>query len=476
MSLRQRLALVIVISAVPLVLGLVWARAEFQRRSAETALREFISIQMEGEGRARCEAKPERFPRWAATPPGIALSGSAPGTPESMPAALESPRLELFAYDPDYRSANRAAPPFPGELQRDLDAGQVIVAGPLDAPGGRGVQMAVRMPWNTGACAVIVARLGPPRDSPWAWVASAGAMAAGFVVAVLLAAAPLVRRIRRLTAEVRASASSDYVTPVQGTGRDEIADLAHAFNEAGHQMREQLSTIAERERTLRAFVADTTHDVMTPLTVLQGHLSAMKRSVAANGVTPEQVIATLEESHYLAALIHNLGVAAKLEAGPELAMDPVDANALVERAVARHRPIAEARDIAIDFAVPEQPVRILGDVTLVEQAVSNVIGNAVRYNNPGGHVAVVLEEHGDPPAFRLRVEDDGPGVSAEQLAHLTDRHFRGSDARTRRPDGLGLGLHIAQDVARRHGMTLTIGHSEPGGLEVVFCGPRLDQS
>ncbi len=415
MSLRQRLALVITVSAVPLVLGLLWARDEFQRRSAETALMEFITIQMERGGRKRCEADPERFPRWPGLPPGppgLERAGPPGGPrrppgrrprrpalesgrdrmpprltrlpPREMPDALAPPRLELFAYGADYRSANRGAPMFPAYLQRALEGGQASVSGQFDAPGGRGVQMAVRMPWATGTCAVIMARLGPSGESRWAWVASVGALASGFVVAVLLAAAPLVRRIRRLTSEVRASAGSDYVTPVHGTGKDEIADLARAFNEAGHQMREQLSTIAEREQTLRAFVADTTHDVMTPLTVLQGHLSAMKRSLAAGGVTPEQVVATLEESHYLASLIHNLGAAAKLDAGPELDVHDVDLNALVERAVARHRPIAEVRGIAIDFAVPEQPVRILGDVTLVEQAVGNVIGNAVRYNNPGG--------------------------------------------------------------------------------------------
>jgi signal transduction histidine kinase len=150
---------------------------------------------------------------------------------------------------------------------------------------------------------------------------------------------------------------------------------------------------------------------------------------------------------------------------------PVSVNDLVQRVVERHWALASPRAIEIEFAVPEKPVWLDADVTLLEQAVANVVGNAVRYNRAGGHVAVVLTAIGDSE-FSLRVIDDGPGVPDAELARLTERAFRGDDARRRNPEGTGLGLDIARRVAEFHRLRLEFRRSEYGGLEVEFRGVR----
>ncbi len=115
--------------------------------------------------------------------------------------------------------------------------------------------------------------------------------------------------------------------------------------------------------------------------------------------------------------------------------------------------------------MPEGVVEVLGDVTLLEQAVSNVVHNAVSYAD--ANVAVVLETAGTPPTgFRLRVLDDGPGIPADELARVTERAYRGVTGRTRRPGGGGLGLAIVKDVLDRHGFTLALavrGAARPRG-------------
>ena len=143
--------------------------------------------------------------------------------------------------------------------------------------------------------------------------------------------------------------------------------------------------------------------------------------------------------------------------------------ALVERAVSRLAPLAKRQGIRVDFAVPERGVSVRADVTLLEQAMTNVIGNAVRYNREGGHVAVVLEAKGR--TFTLSVRDDGPGVDADALARLGERGFRTNEARTRRPEGMGLGLHIVREVAAAHGFTLEFSRNDPSGLVVTLRGP-----
>jgi signal transduction histidine kinase len=179
---------------------------------------------------------------------------------------------------------------------------------------------------------------------------------------------------------------------------------------------------------------------------------------------------TLEEAHYMGSLLHNLSAVAKLEAGEaSLRRDAVDLNALVDRAASRHAAMARAKEVELNHAVPEEVLHVRGDVTLIEQAASNLVHNAVRYNDRGGHVAVLLKAVDG--RFSLRVVDDGPGIPAEQLARLPERRFRGEAARTRHPEGLGLGLHIARDVAARHGFELALRPSEYGGLEAELSGP-----
>jgi signal transduction histidine kinase len=501
-TLRRRLAFTLVATAALAVALLAAARRELMLRSEAHFLRDFVLGRAASLGRERCESGTEDFfapragpppewrgrggpvgpwePRWLPGGPGLApdhgpgfrerWSGASPGGPPRRGM------LEAFVYDDAFRAADVRAPEFPPVLRAALERGADSASRRLAVDDrGEGIEVAVRTGWSGGRCAIILARRNELHREPyheylWSVLPVLGALLAS----VLAAAGPVVRRIRLLTADVRRAAETRYEQPVRVTGNDEVTELARAFNDAGARVRAHVATLEERNRTLREFLANTTHDVMIPLTVLQGHLSSLRERLESRGpLREEEIVPALQEAQYLGALLHNLGAAAKLEAGePLVERHPVDLSALVERVVARHRPVAGPADIAIEFGVPERPVMASGDVTLIEQAVSNVVHNAVRYNRAGGHVAVLLEE--EPSArFRLRVLDDGPGVAEDELARLVERRRRGNDARQRHPGGLGLGLHIACTVAERHGFDLRLGRSEHGGLEVTLAGPTL---
>jgi signal transduction histidine kinase len=515
-KLRLRVGLTLLATALPLVAGLAWFRADLVRRTAEEQLRGFVLARMEEGGRERCEASPETFPEpmvmrpLRGPRPGAERFGPPPrelgddphfdrpprdgdgGPPGARPALRDAPgaagpppggpnRIEMFAYHPDFHSSNPDAPPFPELLRAALERGASLASTEWDRGPGGGIAVAMRMSWSTGPCAVMLARRPGPGPAAEGiannFLFSALILCAALLGVATFAAGPIVGRVRRLTAQVRRAAAGGYAAPVEEQGKDEITELARAFNAAGAELRGRLLELEQRERTLRAFVENTTHDVMLPLTVLQGHLSSVRNRIdSREPVDRELVLDALEESHYLASLVTNLGIAAKLEAGePRAERHAFRLDELVERAVGRHRPIAKPRGIMLDFAVPEEDTWVEGDVTLVEQAVSNVIHNAVRYNESGGHVLVLLERP-SPKRFSLRVIDDGPGVSDEELVRLSERSFRGDEARTRHPGGHGLGLAIAQDVARRHGFELAIRRSEHRGLEVELSGPVLRES
>ncbi|WP_371746253.1 sensor histidine kinase [Myxococcus sp. CA040A] len=381
-----------------------------------------------------------------------------------------------FPYDAQLTSRNPRAPALTAEVREDALEG-ATVARRSELDGRRVLDLLVRMSWDEGPCAFVLARrVEPPGPSPfflpplkdWSLLVSI------VVAAVVLALGPVVRRIRMLTEDVRASARSGYEQPVSVRGHDEIADLARAFQEARAEIQARMAQQEAREQGLRDFLANTTHDVMTPLTVLQGTLSAMQQHLSrGEPVNAAEVSSAMSEAHYMASLVHNLTAATRLEAGaPHVQRAPVDLNDVIARVLGRHQPIARQQRISLESGVPATPVRVLGDVTLIEQAISNVVGNGVRYGREEGHVAVVLESTREG-RFVLRVIDDGPGISEEERARILERGVRGNVARTRAPEGQGLGLHIAHHVAQVHGWALTLNPSEYGGLEVCFSGEML---
>jgi len=388
--------------------------------------------------------------------------------------------VALFAYDAKLVSRNPDAPVIGKTLRRAAEKGADSASTHVTEGEARIQRVLVRMSWSEGPCAfVLVERVLPPRPGLFAGLAPWPPLVVPVLVvlfAILVAIGPVVRRIRRLTGAVQAAARDGYKEGVVVEGSDEIAELARAFDGAGREIRARMDEVASREEALRALLENTTHDVMIPLTVLQGHLTALRDAAEAGERVPaEKVRAAIDEAHYMASLVHNLGVAAKLEGGaPTLRHDPIDLVALVERAVARHRPLARGEDVQLESGVPPEPVVALGDVTLAEQAVGNLVYNAVRYNHAGGHVAVTLSERDG--RFTIEIVDDGPGIPAADLERLRARKARGDDARERAPGGRGLGLDIAESVAEAHGWTLTLEPSPHGGLSARIEGPVIGEA
>lgn len=456
MRLRTRLAVTLSLAAVSLLVLLGWAQSRFHSQMRIEALAEAAVHRMQSGGRERCEASPETWP--GDHPRRRGERKLRHGPPRGSP--------RVFAYDPSLKSLNPNNPPFPATLARRLEAGEdVVTSRSFDS---RRTQVAVRMPWTDGPCAVVLLRTkGPP---PWfsgAVLMPAFLISIMVIIVSLLAAGPIVRRVRQLTEAVE-RIDRGIERPIHVEGNDEIAELGRAFEQRRQTIQTQLASLHEREAALRNYIANTTHDVMLPLSVLQGHLVSLQQRVeAGESLDANALVPSIEESQYLGSLLHNLNAAARLEANTGLAhRDPIDLNRLVERVVGRHQPIARRKQVSLELAVPEDPIEFRGDLTLLEQALGNVVQNAVRYNDAGGHVAVALD--GDDEAWSLRVADDGPGIPVDDRARVLEPSFRGTDARTRHPHGMGLGLHIADDVAERHGLTLALAETDDGGLTVSF--------
>ena len=473
MMLRQRIVVTGLVVAVPVTAALTWAVERVRARDREEAVTRVVQSQINEQVRERCESDPA----WFFTGP---LEGRPPGGvfverfPDELPPRprAEPQPFELFAYDDRFAGSSPVAPRLPEELRRALRSsptGTPVVA-PHVTEAGTGAQVAVATTWANGPCAFLLARIEAPAHQLRQRILTAiGVFVATMFVAVAVAA-ETVGRVRRLAAHARASVENDHAAIAPDNKRDELSSLTFVLNDASQVLHERRARIEDLNEALRRFVQLTDEEVSRPLGALEGRLAEMSGQPAPQR---EDVREALRHAHLLGEQVDNLTAAARLRMlGPSPERSPVDLTALVTRLAARHRPLAEAGGIILDVSLPDHPVVIDADESLVVRAVANVVDNAVRYSLSGCTVKVALGTEPTDRRFRLWVTDNGPGVSEEHFRSLTAiRRFRGDEGRNRRPGAPGLGLAVVREVCDRYGLQLDLKRPGAGGFEVEFSGP-----
>lgn len=270
--------------------------------------------------------------------------------------------------------------------------------------------------------------------------------ASGFVaVAALVAAAVLSRQLvgplRKLTEASEAMASGDLTQRVDVHTRDEIGELAQAFNGMAQDL--EAADVQRQQMT-----ADIAHELRNPLSIIRGNLEAM-----LDGVYPidaEHLGPIYEETILLQRLVQDLRLLSLADAGQlQLVRADVDIAALLGAIADSVQAVAEDQGIHLDSIVPDEPLVVVGDTDRLRQVIGNLVSNALRYTSTGGSVTLRAWEQGRQ--VRVAVSDTGPGIAPEDQPHLFDRFYRADAARDRASGGSGLGLAIARALVEAHG-------------------------
>jgi two-component system sensor histidine kinase TctE len=335
-----------------------------------------------------------------------------------------------------------------------------------DAPGpGRGVQIAIRTGWIGGRCQYFLGRVHPP---PGVWtsrVLTFVALVGLFFGVAFLATTGTVRRVRRLSSDQRDAIAAGYAPVAPDTRKDELSALSFMFNDAMTELQQRRTTIEDQDAALKRFVQVTEEDVARTVAALEARLADVARRGSGDLGT------IVNEVHDLGTRIENLIAVSKLRMAGAPDRTRFDLRALVTRVVDRHAPIAKGAGVSISTALPDTPLQIDANESLVERAVSNTLDNAIRYNRSGGTVTVGLTREDAGGRFRLWIADTGQGVTEEAFKGLTAiRRFRGDEGRNRRPGAPGFGLAVAREVADRFGLRLEMRRPGAGGFEVEFSG------
>ena len=228
-----------------------------------------------------------------------------------------------------------------------------------------------------------------------------------------------------------------------------------------------LVPIRESLRRQREFAADASHELRTPLAIVRGSVEHLRRHRDRPVGEVGEALADIEsEVGQLTGLVDDLLLLARSDSGiVELRREPVDLGEAGGEVVQRLRSQAEARRVRL--TLDAAPVTATGDADRLRQLTAILVDNAIRHASEGGTVSIAIR---DEPRPAIIVDDDGPGIRAEDLPHLFDRFWRAADAP---PGGTGLGLAIAAWIVERHGGEITASNRAEGGarLEVTFPRP-----
>ncbi|MGW4445715.1 sensor histidine kinase [Streptomyces sp. NPDC004682] len=247
--------------------------------------------------------------------------------------------------------------------------------------------------------------------------------------------------------------------PVAETG-SEVGRVATAVNRMLGHVEDALTKRQASEERLRGFAADASHELRTPVASVRGHAEL---ALLHPGPVPAEVTRALEritaESARMGAMVDDLLLLARLDAGRPLERRPVDLTRLVLDAVTDARAVGPEHRWTLDLA--EEPVTVIGDDHRLHQVLANLLANARLHTPPGTEITVALAA--EDGAARLCVHDDGPGIPEEVRAHVFERFTRAEHRRLADSPGggAGLGLSIVSAVVQAHGGSVEV-ESVPG--------------
>jgi signal transduction histidine kinase len=260
-----------------------------------------------------------------------------------------------------------------------------------------------------------------------------------------------------MVAAASAMARGDYTRRVTATSRDEVGELARAFNSMAAEL-------DEVDRIRRDLLANVSHELRTPIGALRAKLENLVDDVET--ADRAALKAMLRQVERLGNLVEQLLDLSRLESGAvPLERTRFAARALVDHVVDEWRTQAEIRDVRVEGDVDPATLELHADEQRLHQVLANLVANAVRHSPRGGRVLVRATAVNG--LARLEVSDDGPGIPPEEAERVFERFYRSDQARSSKDGGSGLGLSIARWIVDLHGGRIRAEEVEPHGCRMV---------
>lgn len=285
---------------------------------------------------------------------------------------------------------------------------------------------------------------------------------AGLVISGLLAVGLLLllnrifKPLSQISQTSRKIAAGAYETRLPVTGHDELAEMAQSFNHMTEEIQRQMTELTAAAEKKQQFIDNFAHELRTPLTAIYGYAEYMQKAALTEDDRLSALGYIMSESRRMQTMAHQLLDLANLK-NDQIAWEAQNAAGLFQAVKQTLQSKMEEKELQVEFVC--QLDTVWGDAVLLQSLFVNLIDNAIKACDKGGHILVHAAVKDGKKT--VRIQDNGKGMTPEMLRHITEPFYRGEKSRNRRDGGAGLGLAICKQIVLRHGAELTF-NSQPG--------------
>lgn len=293
-----------------------------------------------------------------------------------------------------------------------------------------------------------------------------------FVVTYLVAFVLLARRIALAHSTLRQIRKHQFenLEVARIPKGDELNALIWQVYRTGLALEKEIRELRKMENYRREFLGNVSHELKTPIFSIRGFAETLINGAMDDPRVNQSFLKkVLRNADRLSNLVQDLSEISRIETGElEMSMAPFDLREIIREVSESLEPIARQHEVALSVRVPEVLPPVAGDRERIRQVLINLVENAVKYNNHGGHVEIVARALSDRSEVKLSVVDDGIGIAPQHLPRITERFYRVDKSRSRMQGGTGLGLAIIKHILNAHGRQLMVESNPSRGSTFGF--------
>ena len=282
------------------------------------------------------------------------------------------------------------------------------------------------------------------------------------LIAALLLAKHFIRPVQNLARSMGQLTQGNFSERINIQRKDELGKLSHDFNQLA-------LSLEKNERLRRHWVADTSHELRTPIAILRGEIEAIR-----DGIRPasDKTMASLhEETLHLNKLVDDLHTLSLSDAGAlNYHMEPIDIQSLIQHVVDDFSTRSAEQHIRIQY-IDSANITIQGDSTRLQQLLYNLIENSLRYTDAPGKLDI--RSSASNSNISITLEDTPPAPAGDDIKQLFERFYRTESSRNRKTGGSGLGLAICRNIVEAHQGQIKAYHAPSGGLGICISLPKI---
>lgn len=274
----------------------------------------------------------------------------------------------------------------------------------------------------------------------------------------------LINPLKQMNTAANDIANGDFQKRVPIDTEDEVGQLAHSFNNMAGELN-------KLEELRKSFIANISHDFRSPLTSVKGFISAILDGTIPKESQDHYLEIVLDETERLSKLTANILDLTSMEAG-EMKLDKsvFDIHIAIKKIIKGLEQRILEKEIEIELVMEEKQILVYADLEKIQRVIYNIVDNAIKFIEPKGQIKIetsILHHH----KVQIKIEDNGPGIPAEDLKYIWDRFHKADRSRGKHKKGTGLGLSIVKQIIKYHEEKIEVNSEEGEGTQFTFTLP-----